>query len=331
MSKRYTIEEMQEKLDNMFPDEDLTILEWYSMTTPVKIKCNNCGTIFTHTTGRSYFNRPRTCGCAHCSSEQAKHKQEIERAMNERYEILDKTKKRYPSGKITDLYTLRCRNCGHIRYARSGGFLSHPKCGCEEGSRKPYRTAEEFVEEINEKCPSGKYELLSEYVDTKTKVRLRHSCGFIWDVRPNALLKKHAAFCPRCGKVESQGARFVSEVLDALKVPYEREHTLDDSKCRFDFYFILNNQEYVIEYNGKQHYEFVHHWLKTIEEFHELQSRDVYKQCYCIDRDIKMLILPYTLSKQEIIDKICDFIGSTTKLTVSTVKQCSSQEEEDIV
>lgn len=44
-----------------------------------------------------------------------------------------------------------------------------------------------------------------------------------------------------------------------------------------------------------------------------------------------MLILPYTLSKQEIIDKICDFIGSTTKLTVSAVKQCSSQEEEDIV
>ena len=67
MSKRYTIEEMQEKLDNMFPDEDLTILEWYSMSAPVKIRCNKCGTIFTHTVSRSYFGRPRTCGCVHCS------------------------------------------------------------------------------------------------------------------------------------------------------------------------------------------------------------------------------------------------------------------------
>lgn len=311
MSQRLSLEDIQEKVDLLFPEEDLTVISYYSMVEPIILYCNNCGTTFSHSTGRSFLGRKRSCGCAHCNSKLALRHKEILKAIEEKYNILDTYYRDYKNKKI-EMKKIECKNCGHIRDVRFSTFLQSPNCGCEENSRYAYRTKEEFLKEINNKAPEGKYELLSEYIDTKTKIRLRHSCGFIWDVRPNALLKKDAAFCPRCGNVESKGARYVSKILDELNISYEREKTLLTNKCRFDFYFILNEQEYAIEYNGKQHYIFIPHFTKTEEEFKELQARDAYKKEYCLLRNIKLLTLPYNLTNQEIKTQIYNFVGSTT-------------------
>lgn len=333
MSKRTTIEEAQQRLNNLFPDEDLTILEWYSMSQPIKIQCNRCGTIFTHTTGRSYFGRPRTCGCAYCNSAAAKRHQEIEQAILASYDILEKYDK-FPNGKKTQYYKIRCKQCGHIKEIRFSTFFQAPNCGCQEGSRYASRTAEDFIQEINNKCPEGKYELLSEWVDTKTKVRLRHSCGFIWDVRPSALLKDETAFCPRCGKIESQGARYVSHILDDLGINYVQEKALENSKCRFDFFFEYQQKQYAIEYNGKQHYIYTPHFTPTIEDWEALRARDNFKKQYCLERGISFLEIPYTMTRAEVKDTIHHFIGSTT-MDISSSSNAnyhpSLQKEEDIV
>lgn len=333
MSKRITIEEAQQRLDDRFPDEDLTILEWYSMDHPIKMQCNQCGAIFTHTTGYSYFRRVRTCGCAHCGSTAAKRHQEIEQAIMTSYDILEKYDK-FTNGKKRQYYKVQCKQCGHIREIKFSSFLQAPNCGCQEGGRYAYRTAEEFVQEINNKCPEGKYELLSKWVDTKTKVRLRHSCGFIWDVRPSALLKNKVAFCPRCGKIESQGARYVSFILDELGIDYVKEKALENSKCRFDFFFEYQQKQYAIEYNGKQHYVYTPHFTPAVEDWEALRARDNFKKQYCLERGISFLEIPYTMTKTEIKGIIHHFIGSTTMdMSSSSNANChpSSQKEEDIV
>lgn len=311
MSHKYTLEEIQNKIDLLFPTENLTVLEYSSMAEPIVIHCNNCNTTFSHSTGRSYLGRKRSCGCAHCSSESAKKHQEILKAIEEKYEILEIFYKPYQNKNIRYV-KIKCKNCSHIRDSRFSTFLQSPYCGCEENSRYASRTKEDFLREINKTSQEGEYELLSDYIDTKTKVRLRHNCGFIWNVRPNALLKSHTAFCPRCGRVESKGARAVASVLESLDIDFLREKTLDNSLCRFDFYFELNGNKYAIEYNGRQHYEYVPHFTRTEEDFQALKDRDKFKTEYCKQKNIKLLVIPYTLQKEDIQKVIQNFVGSTT-------------------
>lgn len=318
MSKKYTLEDVQLKINKLFPNEDITVLTYDGMSKPITLQCNSCGKIFTHSTGRSYLGCARSCGCAYCQSTANRRHKEILEQIKKDYEILDISLKVENSGRTREIYTIKCKKCGHIRKIRFSSFPEAPNCGCQEHSRYFRRTAEEFLQEINSKCIEGEYQLLSEYVDTKTKVLLKHSCGFIWSVRPSALLKNHNAYCPRCGKKESQGEKIIDKILTELSIPHEREKQLINSKCRFDFYFQLNGFSYAVEYNGKQHYVYTPHFTKTVEDFNQLVARDKYKQEYCKQHNIKLLILPYTLSKEQIQAQIESFIGSTTTVLTGT-------------
>jgi len=59
----------------------------------------------------------------------------------------------------------------------------------------------------------------------------------------------------------------------------------------FDFKVILNSNEYfLIEYQGRQHYEEVNFFNRNLEE---QQRIDKIKHDYCKNNDIKLLIIRY--------------------------------------
>ena len=60
-----------------------------------------------------------------------------------------------------------------------------------------------------------------------------------------------------------------------------------------DFDFYLPEFNICIEYDGKQHFNFVGTWHETKEEFERAIQIDKEKTEYCIKNDIKLIRIPY--------------------------------------
>ena len=50
------------------------------------------------------------------------------------------------------------------------------------------------------------------------------------------------------------------------------------------------------EYQGRQHYELIHHFHKNEIQFQQQQERDIWKYNKCIEEGISLMIIPYQYS-----------------------------------
>lgn len=115
---------------------------------------------------------------------------EIEKKYNGKIEILSTE---YINNKQPLL--VRCNDCG---YERSISFnkLSIDSM-CPKCSRKLKKTTETFKEEVKE-LTNDKFEVLSEYINTSTKIKMRHKeCGYEWFVIPKNFTSVKTS-CPQC-------------------------------------------------------------------------------------------------------------------------------------
>lgn len=55
-----------------------------------------------------------------------------------------------------------------------------------------------------------------------------------------------------------------------------------------------------VEYNGKQHYEYVPYFHKNKEAFLNTKQRDFIKQKLCKEAGIKLIVVPYTVKPENI-------------------------------
>ena len=102
-----------------------------------------------------------------------------------------------------------CKECNYHEWGIRPHHLLQgygcPICG-KEKVRKTHgvrsrRNPVDFVEKIKEKYQE-EYEILGEYINSQTKILVRHNCdkckNYEWLVRPYSLLQGHG--CPVCGK-----------------------------------------------------------------------------------------------------------------------------------
>lgn len=65
------------------------------------------------------------------------------------------------------------------------------------------KTHEEFIQEVRDKY-EDEYIILSKYIDSKTKIKVRHNCKECnyheWEITPSNILIGYG--CPECGKVK---------------------------------------------------------------------------------------------------------------------------------
>lgn len=64
-----------------------------------------------------------------------------------------------------------------------------------------------------------------------------------------------------------------------------------------------------VEYNGMQHYKMVKPYTGTMEKLEELRRRDVLKSKLCGEHGVRLIIVPYTVSRT----KFLEYITSTLK------------------
>ena len=102
-----------------------------------------------------------------------------------------------------------------------------------------------------------------------------------------------------CGcSISSKGERRIEEILLENNISFIKEKRFSDLRfkdtnylARFDF-FVNNN--YIIEYNGVQHYIQKNGVFDNEEKFQKTQEHDRIKNEYCKKHNIPLIRIPYT-------------------------------------
>lgn len=120
-----------------------------------------------------------------------------------------------------------------------------------------------------------------------------------------------------CGcATQSSPERYIINILEELNIQYVKQYSLSNCKnkypLRFDFAIFDDDKLlYLIEYDGRQHFEPID-WFGGIEGFNKQKQRDIIKDNYCKLNNILLLRLPFTLSNEEIKQKIYEYHLSVT-------------------
>ena len=97
-------------------------------------------------------------------------------------------------------------------------------------------------------------------------------CGFEKESKINDIHRNKFS-CDRCSDGISYGEKIMFNLLYLFDVDFISQYSKFNSKwCqnyRYDFYFELNNEEFIIEVNGLQHYEENKNFKKTLKNQQE--------------------------------------------------------------
>ena len=110
-----------------------------------------------------------------------------------------------------------------------------------------------------------------------------------------------------CGCIKSLAQQKIITLLTKNNIKFKKEYSFPDLKginngnLRYDFAIFNNDNKliYLIEYNGKQHYEQNGGW-NTQEEFFIRQKNDNIKIQYAKSHNIPFIIIPYTKAPNDI-------------------------------
>lgn len=109
---------------------------------------------------------------------------------------------------------------------------------------------------------------------------------------------KNGFSCPKCGDGIKYPNKFMYNILTELNIDFIREYTPDwlNGK-RFDFYFKLNNKEYVIEMDGYFHYH--DNFFKYNDKSYNSKEIDDYKDKQARERNIIVIRIDCDYSSNE--------------------------------
>lgn len=231
-------------------------------------------------------NKPT--GCPFCSGRirwnNETFRQHVEKETAGSYRVLGK----YVKSKSP--IEIKHDECNSTFLTTPDRFLRGSRCPSCFGT--PKKTTESFKAEILiAKGPD--YEVISEYLGTNQKVRMRHCCGHEWSATPNNLLNNGSG-CPKCCNEHlcHTRSKYVATVLEEMKISFRQEVSFKGCrykrKLRFDYY--LPEHNLLIEFDGVQHF------YPTFDEksFKEGRKRDAYKNRWAAENFISLLRVNHT-------------------------------------
>ena len=128
-------------------------------------------------------------------------------------------------------------------------------------------------------------------------------CGNIVYAPTDALTsyKKTSCGCSNYSNME----QFIADCLNKYDILYVPQARFSDCRNKyplpFDFY--LPEYNTCIEFDGEQHFKPIQ-FFGGKEEFQYRQQNDTIKTSYCVEHNINLVRLPYTLTTQEIEDNL---------------------------
>ena len=168
-------------------------------------------------------------------------------------------------------------------------------------------TTKEFIEKAKKIYPQYDYSLV-DYKNKQVKVKIICPIHGIFETIPHNFLSNHS--CPKCGlenKTKSIGEQKIKDFLKDKKIIFEEQKEFENLKDKkmlsYDFY--IPSKKILIEYNGKQHYEFHKLFHKNYHDFLIQKHHDWLKRKFAKNNEYKLLTIPYWDCKniEEILNK----------------------------
>lgn len=126
--------------------------------------------------------------------------------------------------------------------------------------------------------------------NAKTYCYCQCECGGKTWVAKNNLINGHTQ---SCGCISgSIGELNIQKILLENNIEFYKEFIFNDlPNRRFDFY--LPQQNRLVEFDGRQHFEFTKNWHNSEIEFELSQQRDQEKNNYALSNHISLVRIPY--------------------------------------
>lgn len=301
--KRMTHEEYVKRIESIHGLEYTVLSKYINSKTQVLIRhnCKDCGN---HEWWTNSTVLLKEHGCPICASNKS--------AMNRRYthdEYIERVKELHGDKytvlneyiTVSDKILVRHNsdNCNHYEWEVIPSQLLRDKdTTCPMCANRMKKTTKEFINDLN-KFTQNEYEVLSEYINAKTDVTIKHiPCGNVFNAKPTNLLntvQDGKIYCPYCNI--SNGEYIIQKYLSQYDIYNEIHKEFDGltglggRNLSYDVY--LPNYNLLIEYQGEQHYKHIEGWI-TKEEFQKQQIHDNLKRQFAKDNGYELLEIPYT-------------------------------------
>lgn len=274
---------------------ELITNEYISHKQKIKIICKTCGKI--HTT--SFDSYRQTIGvCRNCNTYPIDYNGKKHNMPQWNYENTKKyiaelgmslitTEAEFNSSKIK----IKCSN-GHEFEKSIYSLLKSSKTGCNKCDgvvqKLSYNDVFKYVK--NKGC-----ELISkDYIEAHLPLEFRCSCGNTFIDTFHHFKWRDKTRCSKCSSTISTGEHKIISYLNNKKITYEYQKKFNDctyiSYLPFDFY--IDSFNVCIEYDGEHHFMPIQ--LYGGDDFLKIQKiRDDIKTKYCIDKNIRLIRIPY--------------------------------------
>jgi len=318
--KRLTTEEFIEKTKLKHGDKyDYSEVEYINSTTPVKIKCNNCGKFF-YQTAHHHLN---SCKCKCMRGGPRKSLEDIlndfRKTHKDDYDYSLIKEAKSDDQKVNII----CKTCGFVFSQKIRNHINGdgcPKCGREKLRKSRLITQEEFIER-SKAVHGNKYDYsLVDFKGTHTPVTIICKIHGPFQQMPFKHMQKRG--CPKCK--ESYGEKAIRVFLEKNDIEYIYQNYFDDFKYPYDFY--LPKLNIAIEFDGEQHHSCDNFFSKkkalkkntTPEVILEEQIKiDKLKTDFCSENNIKLI----RIEKIELVNEILTNVLNVSKtIDLSEIK-----------
>jgi len=301
--KKLTQEEFESKLlDKLGPDYKCigTYINGKTKIEILHLICNKSFTAFPYNLLNGY-------GCPHCFKKELLTQEQFEKQVDDlgkgEYEVLG----RYVNNKTK--ISIKHKTCGTIYDVFPRNFVQGKRCAvC---ARVKPLTNEEFEKRLYD-IYGDEWSRFSEYEAINKPIQVKHnSCGHIITQTPKVIFGQRFG-CKYC-KMTSGESR-VKLILEDLNISYEFQKSfpncIDKKPLPFDFYFVINDKRYAIEYDGRQHYLPIFGYTEKsrITELEKTKRHDEIKNIFCKENNIHLLRIKYDIPFSEIPNLIEDFV-----------------------
>lgn len=301
MPKRKTHNQFIIEVKEKFKDEYTVLGKYEKASAKILIKHNKCNKEY-YVRASAFLSGAR---CTHCFKPIKKTTEEFKKEVNElvgnEYMVIGEYNGN--KNKVKMIHNI----CGNEYEVSPGHFLySGRRCPyCQGGSPQ---TKDSFPKKFN-KVSQGDFILKSEYKTNRDYILVKHLiCGLEYSVRAGNFLSGKG--CPSCK--QSSGERRISNILKENNISFISQKRFED--CRnikplpFDFAILNKGKYYLIEYNGKQHYQSID-FFGGEDGFQKRIKNDKIKHDYCVDNNIELFYISFEDNLEEkmkeIIYKIC--------------------------
>lgn len=160
--------------------------------------------------------------------------------------------------------------------------------------------------------------IVGNYINTYSKILVRCSKNHEFSIKPNNAT--NGRWCRICGLHESHGERKVREYLTEMGITFQPEITFNwMPRKRYDFYFTYNGRNYIVEYDGIQHFHLINFFSSNMDDFEHRRTVDIDKTVVALNQGLFLIRISYNDVNYipDIIEEIINDPNPECRLQVS--------------